>query len=156
MLVAKITFAHGRAASIAPSLPHNLGGPMPNPVPNPAKFVSFMDGGFTVPPDQGITDNPPPHEAGIPIMRDLDKDHDAFLAFKYKTENGKGTVSVTLNAVTIKIPFGDDSVVPRVWYETIGGGRLHKPPEHNELVVKRILGTGTVTVSDFKIFYHTE
>jgi hypothetical protein len=157
ILVTKITYPHKRATTVAPSLPHNPGGPMPNF----AQFVSFFDKGFTVPPEKTVTDHPPPHHPpipGIPNMADLNKDRDGFLAFKYRTVSGSGTLSVKLNGVQFNgIPFGSsDSVVARVWYETIDGGVLNKLPEHNEIVVGvEAGGSGQVHVSDFKIFYHS-
>jgi hypothetical protein len=151
ILVTKITHPHKRATTVAPSLPHNPGGPMPN-----SNFVSFMDDGFHVShvspgPAAEIDDRDDP---GIPLMLDLSEDHDAILAFKYRTESGSGTLSVKLNSVQLKdIPFGQsEQAVARVWFESIKGQKLNK--RHNRLSIN-VGGSGRVLVSDFKIFYHT-
>jgi hypothetical protein len=119
-----------------------------------SQFVSFRDDGFDVPPEKTVTEHPP----GIPKMVDLDEDRDAFLAFKYQILSGTGRLSVKLNDVQFKaITFeSSDSAAPRVWYETIGGGILHK--RQNKIVVDvhdDDDGSAKVHVSDFKIFYHT-
>jgi hypothetical protein len=114
-------------------------------------FISFMDGGFEVPPHQEIDDQDDP---GIPHMPDLDQRNDGFLQFKYRTVEQSGTLSVKLNNVQFKdIPFGQsDAAVARVWFETIKGRELDKV--HNSLDLT-VGGPGKVRVSDFKIFYHT-
>jgi hypothetical protein len=133
-------------------------------MPNFAKFVSFFDKGFDVPPKHTVTDHPPQGDPGIPLLRDLDEAPDAFLAFKYKIVSGTGRLSVTLNAVTFTaIPFKPPHpAAPQVWYETIAGHVLNKPgqhpDQHNQIVVEvhdDDDGSAKVHVSDFKIFYQT-
>ena len=118
-------------------------------MPNPAQFVSFLDEGFTVPPRKEVDDQDDP---GIPEMGDLFEPRDGFLAFKYRTVDGSGTLSVKFNDVQFKeIPFGQsDRDVARVWFETIVRPHLHV---HNKIVIN-VGGSGHVHVSDFKIFYH--
>jgi hypothetical protein len=135
-------------------------------MPNLAKFVSFFDKGFDVPPKHTVTDHPPHDDPGIPLMRELDPANDAFVALKYQVLSGTGRLSVTLNAVTFTaipftftpIPFGpSDLPAPQVWYETIRGGTLN-PPMQNQIVVEvhdDHDGSAKVHVSDFKIFYQT-
>ena len=152
ILVTRITNQHKRPTAVAPSLPHNPGDPMPNLDLNFAQFVSFMDKGFTVPPEHTIDQHPP----GIPHLTDLDRSRDAFLAFKLQTLSGSGKLSIKINAITISVPFGPSDSLGRIWYETISAEGT--PPTiglhevRNEIVAN--VDSGQVQVSDFKIFYH--